>query len=216
MAKFELLSREGVNYVVAHLESETVRTEAGALRYLQGKIQMESKAPSVGGFLKAALSSESVFKPTYTGTGKLVLEPSLGSFFELELDGTVTYVLDQGAYVASEDSVKVDVKRNSAMAGLAGGEGLFQTWVSSSGTVIVATPGPVEILDLVNDRLVVDGTFAVARDSRLNFRVERSSRSLLGSATSGEGFVNVFDGSGRVYLSPVPNRLLMLKAGGMV
>lgn len=214
MAKFELLSREGVNYVVAHLESEMVRTEAGALRYLQGKIQMESKAPSVGGFLKAALSSESVFKPTYTGTGKLVLEPSLGSFFELELDGSVTFVLDQGAYVASESSITVDVKRNQAVTGLVGGEGLFQTWVSGTGTVIVATPGPVEILDLVDDRLVVDGTFAVARDSRLSYRVERSSRSLLGSATSGEGMVNVFEGSGRVYLSPVPNRLLMLRGLG--
>lgn len=214
MAKFELLSREGVQYVVAHLDSEMVRTESGALRYLQGNIQMESKLPSVGGFFKAALTSESIIKPTYTGTGKLVLEPSLGSFFELELDGSVTYVLDQGAYVASEASVSVDVKRNQAVTGLAGGEGLFQTWVGGSGTVIVATPGPVEVLDLVNDRLVVDGTFAVARDSRLGYRVERSSRSLLGSATSGEGLVNVFEGSGRVYLSPVPNYQLMIRGAG--
>lgn len=211
MAQFNILSTEGVNYVEIHLNNETVRTESGAMRYFQGNITMESKAPSLGGMFKAAFSGENVFRPTYTGTGKLVLEPSLYTFFELVLQGD-SYILDRGAYLASENSVTVDAKINKALTGLASGEGLVQTQVSGQGKVIVSAPGPVQVIDLVNDRLVVDGTFAVARSSSLNFRLERSSKSLIGSVTSGEGVVNVLEGTGRVYLAPVPNKFVMLQS----
>lgn len=212
MAVYNIHSKEGVNWVEVLLSNETVRTEAGAMRYVQGQIVLESKAAggSLGGMFKAALTGESIVRPTYTGTGKLVLEPTLGSFFELDLAGE-SFVLDRGAYWVSDGSISVDAKMNKAVTGILSGEGLFQTTVSGAGKVILNTPGPVEVLDLVNDRLVVDGTFAVARSSKLSFRVERSAKSMLGSASSGEGLVNVFEGSGRVYLAPVPNRYLLLQ-----
>jgi len=36
----------------------------------------------------------------------------------------------------------------------------------------------------------------------LQYSVEKSSRSLIGSAASGEGLVNVFRGNGMVWLAP--------------
>jgi uncharacterized protein (AIM24 family) len=152
-----------------------------------------------------------VFRPTYTGTGKLVLEPTLTSFLELPLQNE-SYVLDRGAYWASDASIEVSAKANKLGAAVLSGEGFFQTTVTGTGTVIVQTPGPVEILDLVNQRLVVDGTFAVARSASLNFRVEKSTKSLLGNVTGGEGLVNTFEGTGRVYLAPVPNLYVMLQS----
>ncbi|HLO85980.1 MAG TPA: AIM24 family protein [Nostocaceae cyanobacterium] len=55
MANFEIIEREGLHLVKVILqnENETVRTESGALYYMRGKIVMESKPPSAGGFLKA-------------------------------------------------------------------------------------------------------------------------------------------------------------------
>ncbi|QWW19417.1 AIM24 family protein [Schaalia sp. 19OD2882] len=58
-------------------------------------------------------------------------------------------------------------------------------------------------MDLDNDELRIDGPLAVMWSPGLQFTVERSGRSLLGSMASGEGLVNVFRGSGRVVLSPV-------------
>jgi uncharacterized protein (AIM24 family) len=213
MAQFQVLSREGVNWVEIILNNEMVRTESGAMRYIRGNIQMESKAPGVGGFLKAMVTQESAFKPTYTGTGKLVLEPTIYSFHELNLSGE-TYVLDRGAYWASDASIEVSAQANKAATSLLGGEGWFQTTVKGAGKVIICIPGPVEILQLQNERLVVDGSFAVARSASLNYKVERSTRSMFGSMTSGEGIVNVFEGSGTVHLCPVPNVQVML--AGMI
>lgn len=210
MAQFHIHEKEGVNWVEVILQNETVRTESGAMRYMQGNIQMESKGPGLGGFFKAALSGESVFRPTYTGTGRLVLEPTLTSFIELDLQGHA-YVLDRGAYWASEGSVQVEARVNKAMTGLVSGEGFVQTLVQGQGKVIVQTPGPIQVIDLMNDRLVVDGSFAVARSASLNFQVQKSTKSLIGSMTSGEGIVNVIEGTGRVYLAPVPNKYVMLQ-----
>jgi uncharacterized protein (AIM24 family) len=44
---------------------------------------------------------------------------------------------------------------------------------------------------------------AVCWSSNLQFTVEMSTRSIVGSAVSGEGLVNVYRGTGRVLMSPV-------------
>ena len=46
-------------------------------------------------------------------------------------------------------------------------------------------------------------SFAIAWSGSLNFTVERSSKSLIGSAVNGEGLVNVYRGTGKVLMSPV-------------
>lgn len=49
----------------------------------------------------------------------------------------------------------------------------------------------------------VASTLAVAQSPSLDFTVERSGKSLIGSAASGEGLVNVYRGTGKVLLAPV-------------
>ena len=63
-------------------------------------------------------------------------------------------------------------------------------------------PGPVEEVNLEGDRLVVDGNFAVARSATLNYTVNKATKSLLGTLTSGEGLVATYEGTGTVLLAP--------------
>ncbi|MBL1199637.1 MAG: AIM24 family protein [Nostoc sp. ZfuVER08] len=209
MAIFEVIERESLRLVKITLQNETVRTESGAMYYIHGNIKMESKAPSAGGFLKSLATGENIFRPTYTGTGELYLEPSLSGYHILELDGG-EWILDSGAYWASDGSVEVGVERNKLVSGLIGGEGLFQTKVKGRGKVVMVAQGPVEVINLRNDRLVVDGNFAIARTNTLNYRVEKATKSFLGSMTSGEFLVNTFEGTGTVLLAPVPNWQVMM------
>ena len=58
-------------------------------------------------------------------------------------------------------------------------------------------------ITLQNDVLKVDGNFAICWSGSLDFTVERSGKSLIGSAASGEGLVNVYRGTGKVLLAPV-------------
>ena len=50
--------------------------------------------------------------------------------------------------------------------------------------------------------MVIDGSFAIAWSENLDFTVERSGKTLIGSAMSGEGLVNVYRGTGRVLIKP--------------
>ena len=57
-----------------------------------------------------------------------------------------------------------------------------------------------ELIEVVldNDVMKIDGNMAIAWSGSLNFTVEKSGKSLLGSAVSGEGLVNVYRGSGKI------------------
>lgn len=205
MATFEVVEKQGLKMVRAIINNETVRAEAGALHYMRGQITIESKMPSAGGFLKSMVTQETVFKPTYTGTGEIFFGPPIfGEYASLDLNGD-EWILDKGAYVCSDAGVEVGAHRNKAVSGLLGGEGFFQTKISGVGKVMIQAPGPLEVIDLVNDRLAVDGSFAVARQAHLNYSVQKATKSLLGSLASGEGLLNIIEGTGRVLIAPVPN-----------
>lgn len=148
-------------------------------------------------------------RPRYRGTGTIYLEPTLGEYHVLDLRGE-EWIVEKGAFAACEPTVDLGMFTNKAFTGLFGGEGFFQTRVSGHGKVLVLAQGPLETVDLAGQTLVVDGGFAVARTASVNFTVERVTKSLLGSMTSGEGLVNTFSGQGKVLVAPVPNRFLSI------
>ncbi len=210
MPKFDVLTKDLLHYVEITLNNESVRTEAGIARYWLGNIEMKSAAPTVSGMIKSAMTGNKIFRPVYTGTGKLMLAPRFHEFVAIPLRNE-RYVIERGAYWASDMGVEVDVHMNSMSAGMFSGDGFIQTAVQGTGTVIACSPGPLEVIDLKNDRLVLDGAYAVARSASLKFNVRNSSKSLFGTVSSGQGLVQVLEGTGRVYLSPVPNHSVALQ-----
>ena len=211
MADIEIVDNEGMKMVKVNLSGDSIRSESGALHYMQGDIEMQTKAPSVGGFLKSMVSGEDIFRPTYKGTGEVYFgPPTLGEFHILEVEGEM--ILDQGAYICSDIGIEIGIFRNKGMSMLAGGEGIFQTSVKGKGNVVVYSQGPLQVIHLENDTLTVDGSFAVARDASLQFTTQLLGKGL-SKIAGGEGFVNIIRGTGRVYLAPVPNKLITLMNG---
>jgi len=142
--KYEIIEKQGQKMVKATLVDQTVRAESGALHYMKGDIELQSKMPGAGSLLKSLVTKENIFRPTYTGTGEVYFGPPIfGEYNSLNLDGD-SWILDQGSYVCSDMTVEIGVVRNKLLTGLKGGEGMFQTSVSGSGTVIFQSPGPVE------------------------------------------------------------------------
>ena len=77
--------------------------------------------------------------------------------------------------------------------------------LNGSGVFCIESECPKEELieiELQNDVLKVDGNYAIAWSKSLDFTVERSGKSLIGSAASGEGLVNVYRGTGKVLMMP--------------
>lgn len=202
---FEIQNREPYRMAKITLRSSAVTLEAGQLRYMFGQIEMSADGPSLGGLAKSFLTKEKAVRPVYSGTGEIYTEPTFGELNIMELRPGETWVLDKGAYVASDQGIAIDMQTNPAFRGMFGGEGWFQTQVSGHGKVIYWSPGVVERVEIQGQTLTVDGSFAVARTASLEYRVEKAAKGLLKSWMSGEGLVSTFRGYGAVMLAPVPN-----------
>ncbi len=207
MADFKIHELEGTRYVEIHLNHEMVRVESGALSYLHGDISIHSQlVPSVGGMLKSMLADEAIYRPTYTGTGVITLESSLGGFHVLNLQGE-SWILERGTYWASDGSVDVGFYREKLKASMWAGEGpiYLQTRVRGEGQVVLTTRGPVELLQLrPGEPVVTEGSYVVARTGDVSFSVRRSTKNFMGRFTAGEGLVRVYEGSGKVLINPAP------------
>ena len=219
------------------LADDAVRTEPGALQFLKGRVTMESTTGAGSGFgglmrgaLAAARTGETVFKPLYRGRGELYLEPTFGHVWLAQLGGSPggpaggealgaeTVYADQGLFYCCEDSVQVSAhKVESLSARMAGGEGRYQTELTGSGVVAFRIPVPraeIVAIDLTDDTLQVDGSFALLRTGDVRFTVERAGGSLADAVTSGEGLLQTFRGTGRVWLAPTQPVYAGLQAGG--
>ena len=212
-----------VRQIALYLRNEKVVVEKGAMSYFQGDLQMISGVTlgnALGRFVRGAVTGEQMAQPEYTGTGMLVLEPSFQHFLVLELGAGESVIVDDGMFYCAQGSVtvKAAAQKNFSSA-IAGGETIFQQQLTGPGVVILESIVPMEeidVIDLYNDTLKVDGNFAVLRSAALNFTVERSAKTLIGSAVSGEGLVNVYRGTGQVWLAPTIKVYKTLNAAQML
>ncbi len=198
--------------VVCDVAKSNVTVQAGAMQWTAGNVNATTGIKGVGDFLgkamRGSVTGESAIKPEYTGTGTLVLEPTYKHILLVDLaDWNGSIVLDDGLFLACEATLKHKaVMRSNFSSAVAGNEGLFNLGIQGSGVVCLESPCPREELveiTLENDVLKVDGNNAIAWSGSLEFTVERSGKSLIGSAASGEGLVNVYRGTGKVLLAPV-------------
>lgn len=198
--------------LICDVSKSSVTIQAGAMQWMVGDVKATTGLKGVGDFfgkaLRGSVTGESAIKPEYTGSGTLVLEPTYKHLILLNVaDWNGSIVLDDGLFLACESTLKhKTVARSNISSAVAGGEGLFNLGLQGQGVLCVESLCPKEELieiTLQNDELKVDGNMAIAWSGSLDFTVERSGKTLLGSAASGEGLVNVFRGTGKVLLAPV-------------
>ena len=187
--------------------------QAGAMQWMGGNVQATSGVKGIGDLLgkaiKGAVTKETAVKPEYVGEGCLVLEPTYKYIILADIGkwGPAGMTIEDGMFLACDANVnsKVVARKNLSSAVL-GGEGIFNLSLQGNGIVALESNVPEdELIEVIleNDELKIDGNLAVCWSSNLEFTVERSTKTLVGSAVSGEGLVNVYRGTGRVLMCPV-------------
>lgn len=197
--------------VICDLSQCNITVQAGAMQWMLGDVRATTGVKGVGDFfgkaIRGSVTGESAIKPEYTGNGILVLEPTYKHLILLDVadwDGSI--VLDDGLFLTCDSNLKHKaVMRSNFSSAVAGSEGLFNLSLNGEGMCCIECDCPKEELitiELENDVLKIDGNYAVAWSNSLDFTVERSGKSLIGSAASGEGLVNVYRGTGKVLMMP--------------
>ena len=187
--------------------------QAGSMQWMGGNVQATSGVKGIGDFLgkalKGAVTKETAVKPEYVGEGCLVLEPTYKYIIlaDIEKWGSAGMTIEDGMFLACDANVKSKVvARKNLSSAVLGSEGLFNLSLQGNGVAALESNVPEdELIEVIleNDELKIDGNLAVCWSSNLEFTVERSTKTLVGSAVSGEGLVNVYRGTGRVLMCPV-------------
>lgn len=182
---------------------ERIFAEAGAMASMAGQLSMTTQffGGLIPGLLKSFLGGESLFlnqfsNPTQEPRELVLTQSSVGDITTVTLNGN-EFCLQPGAYIAHTPGVKVSMQ----WAGLASWfakEGLFKLKLSGHGMIFFGAYGGLSEV-MVKDEFVVDNGHLVAYEPSVAMNIGMSG-GLVGSVTSGEGFINRLKGSGKIYL----------------
>lgn len=202
------------------LNNSKTRVEPGALYFMRG--QLEMKASTGGGIMKGLtrkmLSGETFFVNEIHGTGEIWLEPSFGHFLLHPITMGEGVIVDKSLFFAGTTGLNISAytQRNLSSA-FFGGEGFFQTKIEGEGIAILYSSvpkGEIMKVALTDEKLSIDGNFAMMRSLGIQFSVQKSSKSWVATSVSGEGLLQTFKGTGSVWIAPTEGIYEQMAAQG--
>ena len=182
---------------------ERLYAEAGAMASMAGGLSMQTEffGGLISGLLKAFLGGESLFVSQFVNKTNqpqevVLSQATIGDMLPLELHGEAL-CLQPGAYVAHTPGVKTQLQW-AGFASWFAGEGLFKLKLSGHGLIFFGAYGGLTPVQ-VDQELVVDNGHLVAYEPGITMAIGLAG-GMVGSLTSGEGFVNRLKGRGKIYL----------------
>lgn len=204
MAEFTIREVEGMRQVRIQISDETVRARRGAMSTLRGDIKLTPRLPGFGDVFRSVFTSEARIRPFYTGSGSIMLQPSLAGYHLLDVQPGEGWILEPEIYWASEGGVTLGMRREPLWSSLWAGDG-FVTWkttLHNSGRVAINAPGPVEVVE-VDGELRVQGRLVLGRTEGLRFS-SRPAATWPRSLISGQKRLRVFTGKGKALVCWTP------------
>jgi uncharacterized protein (AIM24 family) len=194
--------------LVINLNEQGVILQHGAMQWIAGDIKSTTDVKGfgdlVGKALKGKVTGESTINPLYKGVGMIVCEPTYKHLILQKISDSGLIVRD-GIFLACDDTMELQVSMAKSLTSIAGSQGLFNMLIKGQGVAALESPIPSEEIIRVDlsegEEVRIDGPYALMWDEGLTMTVERSGRTLLGSAASGEGLVNVYRGVGSVWMA---------------
>ncbi|MEM9151616.1 MAG: TIGR00266 family protein, partial [Cyanobacteria bacterium P01_F01_bin.3] len=126
----------------------------------------------------------------------VLTQSNVGDITQIQLNGR-EICLQPGAYIAHTKGTKVELQW-AGFASWFAGEGLFKLKLSGKGMIFFGAYGGLSAVE-VQDSFVVDNGHLVAYEPGIKMNIGLSG-GMLGSITSGEGFINRLEGRGKIYL----------------
>ncbi|MDI9615782.1 MAG: TIGR00266 family protein [Methanothrix sp.] len=191
---------------------ESIRSETGAMLFMDDGIEMSASTGGILKGLKRAVAGDGLFITSFTnrsdGVKRLAFSaPFPGKILPLDLNEINGQLLCQrGAFLCGESDVEIKVAFTKRLgAGFFGGEGFILQRLKGRGTVFIHAGGALITRDLgAGESINVDTGCIVAfsRDVDYDIRFVGGVRNAI---FGGEGlFLARLTGPGRVYLQSLP------------
>lgn len=206
--KYEIMYPEAFPIVKIYLQrGEKIKAESDAMIGMSATVDVEGKMEGgiLSGLARKFLSGESMFfqeLKAERGAGEVIIGHQFpGGILDLELDGTYGLRIQKDGFLASTEGVQIDTKMQNLTRGLLSGEGFFILNARGRGTIFIASYGVIHPINLDDgEEYIVDNGHLVAWPDYMEYKIEKASRGIVSSVTSGEGLVCRFRGPGTVLI----------------
>ena len=194
---------------------ERIYCESDAMVMMEAALDLKGKMTGgiLGSLMRRLANGESFFQQhieASRGNGDCLLSPVLPGAMQLVDVGSRQYLLNDGAFVAAESGVDMQVQmQNIASALFAQSGGFFLMKTAGTGKLAVSGFGSMFELDVTPGKeVIIDNSHVVCWDSSLHYEISVTTGgggggmlgNLVNSATSGEGVVLRFSGHGKVFI----------------
>ena len=214
MLNFEIVGNDIQTLKVVLEPGEIIKSEPGAMIYMQPGITLEGKIfdsgnnflSKLGNTFKRVLSGESARILYYKNESKqrqsLALAPEImGQIIPLQLEKNEPFYVQSGGYLASTNNVDISIEIvKNIGTGILGGNGFILQKLVGPGIIFINGFGNIQEIELNNETMLVDNNSLVAFSSGINYEIE-FQQGLKNIFLSGEGLTNVkLSGTGTIYI----------------
>ncbi len=205
--KYEIKYKPSYAMLVVTLEpNETITAEAGAMTYMSPTIEAHTRKREkslLGTLGLSIIGGQSFWVNDYTATNGVgeagFTAAPVGDIETMEIKPNQGFVVQKSAYIASTQSVDLDVKWEGFTRGLFG-QGLFMLRATGNGTLFINTFGAIDKHTLgAGQTLTVDNFHLVAFSDSCSYRVTKFG-GLKETLLGGEGLVTQITGPGDVFI----------------
>lgn len=205
--KYEIKYKPSYALLVVNLESgETITAESGAMTYMDPTIEAHTRKREkslLGSLGLRIIGGQSFWVNDYTATAgpaeAAFVSAPVGDITTLEVKPGQGYIIQKSAYIASTNTVDLDVKWEGFTKGLFG-QGLFMLKAAGNGLLFINTFGAIDIHTLKpGQTLIVDNFHLVGFSDTCTYKVTKFG-GLKETLLGGEGLVTRITGPGDVYI----------------
>lgn len=197
---------------------EKIFCESDAMVMMESNLELRGKMTGgfLGGLKRKLAGGESFFQQhieAVNGDGDCLLSPVLPGAMQVVQCGSKQYILNDGAFVASDAGIEMKMRTQSIGNALfAGSGGFFVAESSGTGQLVVSGFGSMFELNVEPGKdVIIDNSHVVCWDNTLHYEISVTTSQNSGgiggflsnavnSVTSGEGIVLRFSGNGKVLI----------------
>jgi uncharacterized protein (TIGR00266 family) len=205
--KYEIKYKPSYALLVVNLEpGETITAESGAMTYMDPAIEAHTRKREkslLGSLGLSIIGGQSFWVNDYTATNApgeaAFVSAPVGDITTLEVKPNQGYIIQKSAYIASTETVDLDVKWEGFTKGLFG-QGLFMLKAKGNGLLFINTFGAIDTHTLKpGQTLIVDNFHLVGFGDTCTYKVTKFG-GLKETLLGGEGLVTQITGPGEVYI----------------
>lgn len=206
MIIYNVQTNGACNQLIIEVLNDTVLVESDVVAYVTGNLTLNADMESnLSKRIQSFFIGKRFFKPSYSGTGKIYLKATLGTYHKFNLENDEELVLTPNAFIACRNTITVTPDVSPSIINFISGLPLVKPIAKGSGALMVRMRGPIVEYELKDEK-----DKFIAFDSDI---AAYSKQLLLTRELAGKGWLSIsqkmvqnFRGKGKVYFSPNPNK----------